>query len=128
MRGLYAPEDHQVFQLVPPDFGVIITQMYVKMGQPSVTRESCWDIYLQLLRCFHTLDAIYNVPHEVDAKWGYALTMARDDCANEIELLPNLRPLRNGDAVIGADGFYYMGGVNNGEGLGESSHVQFHFI
>ncbi|KAJ7240684.1 hypothetical protein C8J57DRAFT_1527356 [Mycena rebaudengoi] len=43
--------------------------------------------------------------------------MARDDYAKEIELLPNLRPLRNGDSVIGPGGFYYMGGVNNGDGL-----------
>ena len=63
---------------------------------------------------------------DIDTKWGYALTMARDDCAKEIDLLPNLRPLRNGDAVIGKDGFYYMGSVNNEEGLGESLHVHFH--
>ncbi|KAJ6483315.1 hypothetical protein C8R45DRAFT_931926 [Mycena sanguinolenta] len=81
------------------------------------TWESCWNIYLDLLSCFHTLDAVYNVPEEIDAKWGYALTIARDNCAKEIDLRPNRRPLRNEDAVIGADGFYYMGGVNNGEGL-----------
>ncbi|KAJ7843631.1 hypothetical protein B0H14DRAFT_3139543 [Mycena olivaceomarginata] len=117
VRRIYAPRDHEVFQLVPPDFGVIISQMYNEIGQPPVTRKSCWDIYRQLLHRFHTLDDIYHIPEDFDAKWGYALTMARDDYAKEIELLPNLRPLRNGDSVIGPGGFYYMGGVNGGEGL-----------
>ncbi|KAJ7348305.1 hypothetical protein DFH08DRAFT_914298 [Mycena albidolilacea] len=117
VRNLYAPKDHEVFQLVPPDFAAIVSQMYVEIGQPPVTRQSCWDIYLQLLNCFHTLDNIYNIPTDVDAKWGYALTLACDDYAKEIELLPNLRPLRNGDSVISPGGFCYMGGVNNGDGL-----------
>ncbi|KAJ7899171.1 hypothetical protein B0H14DRAFT_2241077, partial [Mycena olivaceomarginata] len=101
VRRIYAPRDHEVFQLVPPDFGMIISQMYNEIGQPPVTRQSCWDIYRQLLHRFHTLDDIYHIPEDFDAKWGYALTMARDDYAKEIELLPNLRPLRNGDSVIG---------------------------
>ncbi|KAJ7791157.1 hypothetical protein B0H14DRAFT_2395934 [Mycena olivaceomarginata] len=120
VRNLYAPKDHAVFQLVPPDFAVIINQLYCEIGQPPVTRQTCWDIYLQLLNRFHALDDMYNIPHGIDEKWGYALTMARDDYVKEIELIPNLQPLRNGDSVIGPDGFYYMGGVNNGEGLGES--------
>ncbi|KAF8173409.1 hypothetical protein K438DRAFT_1772213 [Mycena galopus ATCC 62051] len=45
-----------------------------------VTRQSWWDIYLALLNRFHALDDIYNIP----AQWGYALTMARDDYAKEI--------------------------------------------
>jgi hypothetical protein len=120
VRNLYAPKDHTIFQLVPPNFAVIINQLYCEIGQPPVTRQSCWDIYLQLLNCFHALDDVYNIPHGINEKWGYALTMARDNYAKEIELIPNLPPLHNGDSVIGPDGFYYMGGVNNGEGLGES--------
>ncbi|KAJ6474357.1 hypothetical protein C8R45DRAFT_835079 [Mycena sanguinolenta] len=123
VRNLYAPRDHEVFELVPPDFSVIISQMYVELGQPPVTRQSCWNIYLALLDHFHGLDDTYNIPADIDAKWGYALTLARDDYAKEIELLPNLRPLRNGDAVIGPGGFYYMGGVNNGDGLGKSWYL-----
>ncbi|KAJ7721440.1 hypothetical protein DFH07DRAFT_681133, partial [Mycena maculata] len=52
VRALYAPPDHEVFQLVPPDFHAIIAQMYAEIGQPAVTRESCWNIYLQLLGKF----------------------------------------------------------------------------
>ncbi|KAF8164350.1 hypothetical protein K438DRAFT_1775507 [Mycena galopus ATCC 62051] len=102
VRNLYAPKDHE---------------MCAEIGEPPVTRQSCWDIYLQLLNCFHTLDNLYNIPTDMDKKWGYALTLARNDYAKEIELLPNQRPLRNGDSVVGPGGFHYMGDVNNGNGL-----------
>ncbi|KAJ7775966.1 hypothetical protein DFH07DRAFT_766906 [Mycena maculata] len=109
--ALYAPPDHEVFQLVPPDFHAIITQMYAEIGQPAVTRESCWNIYLQLLGKFCILDNLYNIPQDMDAEWGYALTMAREEHAKDIELIPNLQPLLG----------YYMGGVNNGEGLSKAT-------
>ncbi|KAJ7214559.1 hypothetical protein GGX14DRAFT_360127, partial [Mycena pura] len=122
VRALYAPKDHEVFQLVPPDFGVIITQIYIEIGQPPITRESCWDIYLQLLGQFRALDSVHDIPRDMDERWGHALTLARDDHAKDIELIPNLQPLRNGDEVVGLGGSYYMGGVNNGEGLSILMH------
>ncbi|KAJ7432412.1 hypothetical protein B0H11DRAFT_1760479, partial [Mycena galericulata] len=115
VRALYAPKDHEVFQLVPPDFQAIITEMYVQLGEPIVTRESCWDVYLQLLGQFRNLDSVHNIPQNLDEQWGYTMTMARDEFAKEIELIPNLQPLRKGDDIIGPGGSYYMGGVNNGE-------------
>ncbi|KAJ7131593.1 hypothetical protein C8R43DRAFT_895941, partial [Mycena crocata] len=114
---IYAPREHEVFELVSLDFRLIIMKMYDDMGQPVITRDTCWHVYLALLGRFHALDEAHHVPHDIDAEWGYALTLARDDFAKEIELLPNLKPLRNGDNVIGSGGSYYMGGVNNGEGL-----------
>ncbi|KAJ6613735.1 hypothetical protein B0H10DRAFT_1804947 [Mycena sp. CBHHK59/15] len=119
VRALYAPKDHEVFQLVPPDFQAIITQIYIESGQPPVTRESCWDVYLLLLGQFRALDTAHNIPQNIDVEWGYALTMARDDYAKDVELIPNLHPHRNRDNVIGPDRSYYVGGVNNGDGLGE---------
>lgn len=121
VRELYAPKEHEVFQLVPPDFEAIITEMYVSIGQPAVARGTCWDVYRQLLARFHALDNLHNIPQDLDAQWGYALTMARDDHANDNQLIPNLTPLRNGEDVIGPGGSYYMGGVNNGEGLSKVS-------
>ncbi|KAJ7823785.1 hypothetical protein B0H14DRAFT_2597662 [Mycena olivaceomarginata] len=52
---------------------------------------------------------LHGVPAERDEQWGYALTMAQDDYKDDIELIPNLRPLHNGADVIGPDGTYYMG-------------------
>ncbi|KAJ7617636.1 hypothetical protein DFH06DRAFT_966509, partial [Mycena polygramma] len=49
VRGVFAPPENEVFQLVPPDFQDIIAQIYMDIGQPPVTRASCWDVYRQLL-------------------------------------------------------------------------------
>ncbi|KAJ6450760.1 hypothetical protein C8R45DRAFT_946579 [Mycena sanguinolenta] len=50
-------------------------------------------------------------------------TLARD-CSKEIESLPNLQPLRNGDSVIASRGSYYMGGGNNGDGVNSEQSAQ----
>ncbi|KAF8188880.1 hypothetical protein K438DRAFT_1764135 [Mycena galopus ATCC 62051] len=47
-RNLYAPRDHKVFQLVPPDFSVIISQLLLS--------------HAGILNRFHGLDDIYNLP------------------------------------------------------------------
>ena len=106
--------------LSPPDFSTIITSIYGSLGSPPVSRKSCWDVYLALLTGLRQLDALYNTPVALDEKWGHTLTMAQDESPDGMELLPDLRPLRNGDNVVGAGGYYYMGGVNNGAGLSKS--------
>ena len=104
----------------PPDFSTIITSIYGSLGSPPVSRKSCWDVYLALLTGLRQLDALYNTPVALDEKWGHTLTMAQDESPDGMELLPDLLPLRNGDNVVGAGGYYYMGGVNNGAGLSKS--------
>ncbi|KAK6987744.1 hypothetical protein R3P38DRAFT_2805351 [Favolaschia claudopus] len=117
VREIWAPRDHEVFQLVPPSFAVIIARMYEEINKPEITRQNCWDVYLALLAKFHALDAVQGIPENVDECWGRALTLAREDCASDIELMPNLQPLANDDDAIGDQGGFYMGGVNNGKGL-----------
>ncbi|KAJ7466082.1 hypothetical protein FB451DRAFT_1178913 [Mycena latifolia] len=65
------------------------------------------------------LTCVSSTPVTIDAEWGYALAMAGDEHAEKMELIPELQPLRNGDSVVGPNGSYYMGGVNNGQGLDE---------
>ncbi|KAJ7611100.1 hypothetical protein DFH06DRAFT_1308571 [Mycena polygramma] len=101
VRGVFAPPENEVFQLVPPDFQDIIAQIYMEIGQPPLR---------ELLVGMYTTNFW--------AYWGYALAMAGDAHAKDIELTPNFQPLRNGEDVIGPGGAYYMGGVNNGNGLG----------
>ncbi|KAJ7265692.1 hypothetical protein C8J57DRAFT_1620785 [Mycena rebaudengoi] len=116
VRALYAPPDHQVFELVPPEFHTMISAIYALLGQPDVTCETCWGIYKAIVLRFRSQNLLefFNA----DAEWGYAMTMARGDHVEDVELLPNLKPLLNGDSVISDTGYYYMGGVNNGAGLG----------
>ncbi|CAK5283374.1 unnamed protein product [Mycena citricolor] len=61
VRAMYAPPDHKIFHLVPPEFHDMISGIYKSIGEPSVNRESCWDVYLQLLSEFRTLDEIHGV-------------------------------------------------------------------
>ncbi|KAJ7116197.1 hypothetical protein C8R43DRAFT_1091258 [Mycena crocata] len=119
VRNLYAPPEHEVFQLVPPDFAELAVAFYFEIGQPPITRHNVWNVYLNLLSCFEHLDNVHRVPAEVDQHWGYALTIAREDHDEDIALIPNLAPLPKGADVIAEDGSFYMGGVNNGLGLND---------
>ncbi|KAJ7029221.1 hypothetical protein C8F04DRAFT_1187840 [Mycena alexandri] len=114
VRKLYAPPDHEVFQLVSPDFVRLAAEFYSQIDRPPITRTNVWDIYMNLLR-----DSNTYVPHpaQLDDQWGYNLAMAREDYEDDLALIPNLTPLHNGSEVVGPNGYYYMGGVNKGLGL-----------
>ncbi|CAK5275421.1 unnamed protein product [Mycena citricolor] len=117
VRNQYASPDHDIFNLVPPDFEAYIGEFYTDLGSPSVNRNTCWDVYWQLLHHFERFDETHHVPTTVDDLWGFALTQAENEYRDEIPPIPNLRPLRGGDDIVGRDGAYYMGGVNGGDGL-----------
>ncbi|KAJ7644524.1 hypothetical protein FB45DRAFT_691567, partial [Roridomyces roridus] len=106
----YAPQDHDVFQLVPADFNLIITQIYTDAGQPTVDRQSYWDVYLTLLRRLEI--HLLGGPVDIEAQWGFTM-QDKVNGANELELLQGLEELRGGESAAGQ---YYMGGVNNGDG------------
>lgn len=46
----WAPPDHPVFQLVPPDFETFVTLVYETHGRPVVQMETFWDIYTRILQ------------------------------------------------------------------------------
>ncbi|KAF8217983.1 hypothetical protein K438DRAFT_1914178 [Mycena galopus ATCC 62051] len=124
VRTLYAPPDHEVFELVPKAFAQLAAEFYLHLGQPPITRTNCWDVYTALLSQFQHLDNLHRIPAQLDECWGYALTMARDDYKDDISLIPNLTPLHNGLNAVRPDGTYYMGGVHNGLGLDATQSSQ----
>ncbi|KAJ7033865.1 hypothetical protein C8F04DRAFT_1260600 [Mycena alexandri] len=80
---------------------------------------------MALLARFEHLDNLHRIPAQLDEQpWGYSLTMARDDYEDDLALIPNLTPLHNGSEVVGPNGYYYMGGVNNGLGLNDEQSLQ----
>ncbi|KAJ6612191.1 hypothetical protein B0H10DRAFT_1648990, partial [Mycena sp. CBHHK59/15] len=56
VRTLYAPPDHEVFELVPKDFAELAAEFYNQIGQPPITRTNVWNIYMELLTRFQHLD------------------------------------------------------------------------
>ncbi|RDB25057.1 hypothetical protein Hypma_007524 [Hypsizygus marmoreus] len=114
-RVLYAPPAHEVFELVPPTFSSLAAEFYHELGEPTVTRNTVWDVYLQLRRKFQQFEAI---PPAVRDEWKTKITLSRNDVFEEMELTPNLIELPRGMDDLEDGGTYYMGGVNNGHGLG----------
>ena len=53
VKALYAPQDHPVFELVPCTFHEHADNLYPAIGQPEITAETFWDVYLELLKQLH---------------------------------------------------------------------------
>jgi hypothetical protein len=126
VRDLYAPQDHPVFELVPPTFGRLAEQFYREIGSPVISRTNVWDVYMGIRAHFYHLEGI---PDDYQLEWDSAITQAREesdarDANMPIELIPDLRGLCNGLDVARPDGSYYMGGVNNGQGIGAILRVR----
>jgi hypothetical protein len=116
VRRLYAPPEHSVFELVPPTFKGLAQQLYADMGSPAVSRDNVWDVYRELLHRFRLLEAL---PPDYHVEWEEAATLAREDRTvngDQFDLMPGLQDLPEGSR---SDGFQYMGGVNNGHGIGK---------
>ncbi|KZT18518.1 hypothetical protein NEOLEDRAFT_1152582 [Neolentinus lepideus HHB14362 ss-1] len=92
----WALHDHSVFQLTPPAFNVQAHALYEGLGLPTVTLNSFWIIYTNLL------DTFKNQPEALDQE---VLTAANAACEEledeEVLLLPNLAELCMGGRVIG---------------------------
>lgn len=101
--------DHPVLQLVPPELDIIINQAYEAIGSPNLRRDNLWDVFTRLRNRLQLHDDL-SIP-----------VTNCDDPPDELDeqqvALDRLRPLVdvNGDSNFPR----YLGGVNNGRGLGE---------
>jgi hypothetical protein len=95
---------------VPHSFHERAVKLYAKIGNPLVSSDTFWETYRLLLQCFR--DEVEN-----DAELPAILTMHCDTMQHldvdkeEVELLPNMKPFRNGDNIIGPRGHRYIGGL-----------------
>jgi hypothetical protein len=96
-EALYAPRDHPVLQLVPPLFNTQVTSHYNALGRPTVTFDTFWIIYRQLVAQFRM------VPN--DNTLASILRDHTDTVSNgandEIPLMENQKEFRNGGRVVG---------------------------
>ncbi|KAH7922898.1 hypothetical protein BV22DRAFT_1016396 [Leucogyrophana mollusca] len=117
VRNLYAPPDHPVFDLVPRSFSRVAQECYSMMGTPLITRENVWDVYRDMLARVQHFE---QLPATLEQEWQVHNTEGDPDNAafNHIPLIAGLTELPNGEDVARSDGSIYLGGVNNGNGLG----------
>ncbi|THU77015.1 hypothetical protein K435DRAFT_703391, partial [Dendrothele bispora CBS 962.96] len=105
---LYAPPDHPVFQLVPPEFAYWAQLYYEMISSPPVTRENVWNVYECLLEKFENNAGVYNTLNLS----GYEDANAEEDPATfPLTIIDDLISLAY-DEESG-----YMGGVRGGLGL-----------
>ena len=103
---------------MPMDFATIINKVYVYMGNPVIAVDTVWDVYLAL---HDTLIASTNdIPAEVHIGWRYAIEQSATWDAEDVEAFQSkvdkLWLLHGGYEVQDEDGYFYLGGVDGGEG------------
>lgn len=103
-----------------PLFAQYAETLYQSMGSPLVTWKSAWDVYNELLFRFQNLDEATECIEEWSIQVDLMDIQPEDFEAEEQEVYSLLKgkDLEGGMDDIHADGSYYMGGVNNGKGLG----------
>ena len=94
----YAPRDHAVFQLVPLEFDQWANMYYAEMDKPVVNSTTFWDIYLQMLKRFQTNDEANMDLLTVISAHSDVIRDVNDEI---LEVLPGLKELREGGAVVG---------------------------
>ncbi|PPQ83249.1 hypothetical protein CVT24_001149 [Panaeolus cyanescens] len=115
VRKEFAPPTDPVFELVPPKFAKYADILFESMGRPVLTTENVWDVYRELLHRFEHLD---DAADFVDCWEVYYMMLTDDDqhLGNGLQA-PEGQELAGGMDDPSGDGHYYMGGVNNGQGL-----------
>jgi hypothetical protein len=100
------------------DFATMINKIYVQTGSPVIAVDTVWDVYLAL---HGTLMAVMNdIPMDVHVGWRYSIEQSAIRDAEDVDAFQSnadkLEPLRGGYEVQDKDGYFYLGGVNGGEG------------
>ncbi|KDR77552.1 hypothetical protein GALMADRAFT_65908 [Galerina marginata CBS 339.88] len=113
VRQAFAPPSDPVFELVPSEFGKYAGILYTSMGSPTVNSENVWDIYRELVHRFEHLDDAADFNEECQVY----LDTLEDQSDIEIAVPPLGVELYGGIENPDTNGDYYMGGVNNGQGL-----------
>ena len=107
MEALYAPPDDPVFQLVPPSFHDYVTNLYSKIGQPAVTVDTFWTIYRTLLK------KLQESRDETLTEVVTTYSALPNQEPEEMPLLPNMKPFRQGQPLIIEGKYAYIGGLDD---------------
>ena len=97
----------------------MINKVYVHVGSPVIAVDTVWDVYLALHDTL--IGSMNDIPAEVHiGPWRYAIEQSAARDAEDVEAFQSkadkLRPLHGGYEVQDEDGYFYLGGVNGGDG------------
>ncbi|KAF8073679.1 hypothetical protein FPV67DRAFT_1410551 [Lyophyllum atratum] len=122
VEKIYAPPDHPVFQLTPPEFDFHANQFYSALGRPPVTFDTFWDVYDALKAQF-----IAVASQEADVELISIISTHRDHTAIQegLELL-QMEEMREGAARVGNedDGLEHADFTSESEPEGETDDDQ----
>lgn len=108
MENEWAPPDHEVFQLVPPEFDYHAQNLYATIGSPVVDHKSIILVFRRLRDAF--------LPFEVEhplARYAASLDQEYDREQHGVAIIPGLRDMRPGDELGNNRGFWQW--VNDDE-------------
>ena len=111
VEAQYAPPNHPVFQLAPQAFDQRAHDLYADIGEPVVSSDTFWDIYRQLLQRFHESESDHELLPIITAHSEDMQTLEEENA--QMDLLPNMKPFRNGNNIVGPCGHKYIGGLVN---------------
>ncbi|KAF8996698.1 hypothetical protein BDQ17DRAFT_1249445 [Cyathus striatus] len=125
-RTLFSPPTDPVFELVPNTFSNLTQNIYLRHGSPIITRNNVWDVYLFIL---NDIQSGIDIPPGIQDTWTEIIRTSQREVHGTMDLLPGLSELEGGIENATEEGLYYMGGVNNGRGIGKqySACSAFHF-
>jgi len=126
VREKFAPPSDPVFELVPPFFAEHAGEVYAQIGSPALAAATIWQVYREMIQRLQ--DFTMQRRHEnQDYIEGMDEWQSRQKQNQDEE--PDLPyPLIEGRELFGGtereDGSIYLGGVNEGRGIGKQKTYQ----
>lgn len=122
VREKFAPSSDPVFELVPPIFAQYAGEVYTQIGRPELNPANIWQVYLKMVQMLLNITNASGADSSqecIDAVDEWQVTESLQDPNREPD---SPYPLIEGRELFGGikqdDGFLYLGGVNEGRGLG----------
>ena len=113
-----------MFELVPPVFAECAGQAYAQIGYPQLNPANIWEVYRKLILTLQNITSSNGTNANQDCidavdEWQVNESL-QDSNLNREPDIPY--PLIEGRELVGGieqeDGSLYLGGVNEGRGLG----------
>jgi hypothetical protein len=104
MENEWAPPDHEVFRLVPPEFDYHAQTLYAMIGSPVVNHKSIIPVFCRLRDAFLPFEAEHPL-----VRYAASLDQEYDRDKNGVAIMPGLRDMRPGDELGNNPGLWRWG-------------------